>query len=366
MGLLVEWNKCLKKNIINMEGESVMKIRTDFVTNSSSSSFCVEVEFKSKNGETARLGLEVSPETCFSADGEMTGENISLESDWSESIDSITDIDELCELLCSSAVIEGWRWPTDAGCDKNFVVTGKMKYYSNREEFMEIMEEYVNFSKSISKKTDFLINNDINSTSSKNRKAKELGIPIITEEEFLKRFAPDEYEDLVGEDMEWEDVSITEVAPKTIWGFKQQYKTKNITLENLASITVRNTEEGNGDSAKWVEADNEVFSEYREKYKNATEEEKEKILNELFTYIKDEKGMELPVEDNCYELDDVEPCIWNGSDTELREKLKECMEGKLSGYWMAKVLDEYTIHFNEEGREFSSRKGLLFGHYYHK
>ena len=35
-------------------------------------------------------------------------------------------------------------------------------------------------------KTDYLINNDVNSTSSKNKKAKELGIPIITEEEFLK------------------------------------------------------------------------------------------------------------------------------------------------------------------------------------
>ena len=38
---------------------------------------------------------------------------------------------------------------------------------------------------SVTSKTDYLINNDVNSTSSKNKKAKELGIPIITEEEFL-------------------------------------------------------------------------------------------------------------------------------------------------------------------------------------
>ena len=38
---------------------------------------------------------------------------------------------------------------------------------------------------SVTNKTDYLINNDVNSTSSKNKKAKELGIPIITEEEFL-------------------------------------------------------------------------------------------------------------------------------------------------------------------------------------
>jgi len=38
---------------------------------------------------------------------------------------------------------------------------------------------------SVTAKTNYLINNDVNSTSSKNKKAKELGIPIITEEEFL-------------------------------------------------------------------------------------------------------------------------------------------------------------------------------------
>ena len=41
---------------------------------------------------------------------------------------------------------------------------------------------------SVSKKTAYLINNDSMSNSSKNKKAKELGIPILTEEEFLKKF----------------------------------------------------------------------------------------------------------------------------------------------------------------------------------
>ena len=41
---------------------------------------------------------------------------------------------------------------------------------------------------SVTKKTSYLINNDNLSTSSKNKKAKELGIPIITEEEFIEQF----------------------------------------------------------------------------------------------------------------------------------------------------------------------------------
>ena len=41
---------------------------------------------------------------------------------------------------------------------------------------------------SVTSKTDFLVNNDLQSASSKNRKAKELGIPIISEDEFVERF----------------------------------------------------------------------------------------------------------------------------------------------------------------------------------
>ena len=41
---------------------------------------------------------------------------------------------------------------------------------------------------SVSKKTDYLVNNDVNSTSGKNKKAKELGVPIISEDEFVSKF----------------------------------------------------------------------------------------------------------------------------------------------------------------------------------
>lgn len=68
---------------------------------------------------------------------------------------------------------------------KTFVITGSFNNYSNRNELKEVIESNGGkVSGSISSKTSYLINNDINSTSSKNKKAKSLGIPIIDEEDF--------------------------------------------------------------------------------------------------------------------------------------------------------------------------------------
>lgn len=68
---------------------------------------------------------------------------------------------------------------------KTFVVTGKVYIYKNRDELSaKITSLGGEVKSSVSSKTDYLINNDINSTSSKNVKAKELNIPIITEEQF--------------------------------------------------------------------------------------------------------------------------------------------------------------------------------------
>lgn len=69
---------------------------------------------------------------------------------------------------------------------KVFVVTGSVNHYKNRNELKtDIEKNGGKVSGSISSKTSYLINNDIDSNSSKNKKAKELNIPIITEEQFL-------------------------------------------------------------------------------------------------------------------------------------------------------------------------------------
>lgn len=70
---------------------------------------------------------------------------------------------------------------------KTFVVTGSVNHYKNRDELKaDIVTHGGTVAGSVSSKTSYLINNDINSTSSKNQKAKSLNVPIITEEEFLQ------------------------------------------------------------------------------------------------------------------------------------------------------------------------------------
>jgi DNA ligase (NAD+) len=68
---------------------------------------------------------------------------------------------------------------------KVFVITGTLHSYTNREALQaEIESKGGKVASSVSAKTDYLINNDINSNSGKNKKAKELGIPIITEQQY--------------------------------------------------------------------------------------------------------------------------------------------------------------------------------------
>lgn len=70
---------------------------------------------------------------------------------------------------------------------KAICVTGKLIYYPNRNELISDIEKFGGtVCTGVSKKTDYLLTNDTESGSSKNKKAKELNIPVITEEDFLK------------------------------------------------------------------------------------------------------------------------------------------------------------------------------------
>lgn len=70
-----------------------------------------------------------------------------------------------------------------------FVITGDVHHFKNRDEFKAYVEKTGGkVTGSVTSKTNYLVNNDVNSTSSKNRKAKELSVPIISEDEFVERF----------------------------------------------------------------------------------------------------------------------------------------------------------------------------------
>ena len=79
-----------------------------------------------------------------------------------------------------------------AGADlsgKVFVITGKLTHFKNRDEIKARIEALGGkVTGSVSKNTHYLINNDVNSTSSKNATAKSLGIPILSEDDFIQTF----------------------------------------------------------------------------------------------------------------------------------------------------------------------------------
>ena len=73
--------------------------------------------------------------------------------------------------------------------DVKVVITGKLQHFKNRDALKECIEAHGGkVVDSVTKNTTYLVNNDINSNSSKNQTAKKLGIPIISEQEFLEKF----------------------------------------------------------------------------------------------------------------------------------------------------------------------------------
>lgn len=104
---------------------------------------------------------------------------------------------DLLEKVFSEDTEDLFETSEDEDCtDKAFVITGKLKQFENRDEFVEYIEDLGGrVVGGVSAQTDFLICNDTASTSSKMKKAKELGVEVITEEEFIRRFGdPDEFD----------------------------------------------------------------------------------------------------------------------------------------------------------------------------
>ena len=95
--------------------------------------------------------------------------------------------EELMGLLKELKIPEEQSEETDLKLkDMIFVVTGSVNHFANRNELKEVIEKLGGkVTGSVTGKTNYLINNDVTSTSSKNKKARELGVPILSEEDFL-------------------------------------------------------------------------------------------------------------------------------------------------------------------------------------
>ena len=80
--------------------------------------------------------------------------------------------------------------PSGSLCEGlTFVITGDVHHYKNRNELKAYIESQGGkVSSAVSGSTSFLINNDITSTSGKNKKAQQLGVPILSEDDFLARY----------------------------------------------------------------------------------------------------------------------------------------------------------------------------------
>ena len=88
-------------------------------------------------------------------------------------------VETVAKKQVSSATLEGLT----------FVITGDVHQFKNRDEFKAYVEaQGGKVAGSVSGKTNYLVNNDVESTSSKNKKAKDLGVPIISEDTFVEMF----------------------------------------------------------------------------------------------------------------------------------------------------------------------------------
>lgn len=101
--------------------------------------------------------------------------------------DNLQKIDRLmAELQVEVPVVEEGS-QTMAGL--SFVITGSLNSFANRNDLKDLIEgKGGKVTGSVTSKTTALINNDVTSSSSKNKKAKELGVPVISEEEFLREY----------------------------------------------------------------------------------------------------------------------------------------------------------------------------------
>lgn len=107
--------------------------------------------------------------------------------DWFKNFDNVSFVDTL--INCCNVKDNNSQSNTGSLQGVTFVITGSLNEYASRDILKDLIESKGGkVASSVSAKTNYLINNDVTSSSSKNKKAKDLGVPIISEEEFNNMF----------------------------------------------------------------------------------------------------------------------------------------------------------------------------------
>lgn len=137
--------------------------------------------------ELISIARETEDETVFSSIDGIGPEKSRAFIQW---IKDEKNYNALSDVLSLVHVVRSVQEASGSLCEgKTFVITGDVHHYKNRNELKAYIESQKGkVTGSVSKSTDYLINNDITSTSSKNKKARDLNIPIISEEQFIEQF----------------------------------------------------------------------------------------------------------------------------------------------------------------------------------